>query len=206
MKKIKILELLIALSLSSLLFSVSSCWLFDKKSDEKQATDSCAVDKCLYSPSNSSFQYVDSAEPVPPAPPTPPVVQKTATVEKIWIDEYSDRIRVHVNFSVTHMLNKTGSLIVYIVKQHNEDNDSNSINNKGGYRDYTYKSDYEDCEWKDYIIDDITYAAIANTVSEYCQNFKLCIKITDDNDSVLTTSDYVSFSIPEHIDNYNIGC
>jgi hypothetical protein len=35
---------------------------------------------------------------------------------------------------------------------------------------------------------------------------KLCIKITDDNDSVLTTSDYVSFSIPEHIDNYNIGC
>jgi len=118
--------------------------------------------------------------------------EKQATIKNIWINCYSNYIQVHANFSVKNMLNKTGSIVVYVVKQHNES--GNTLENNKGYRNYTFTPNHQDCEWKDYSFN-IAIEAITSTVNNDSPYYKLFIKLFDENDNLLATSDYISFSI-----------
>lgn len=117
-----------------------------------------------------------------------------AVIENVWITKYSDYIKFHVHFSVKNMLNITGALVVYILKQHNEQDDQTLFQNTQGYRTYTFTPNYQNCEWADYSRD-IYCADIINTVSNSSSYYKLYVKLFDDRDNLLATSNYASFSI-----------
>ncbi len=157
-------------------------------SDSVDVVDSVAD---IISDSDSRNSYYDQV--VVPEPQTPPEnLNPSAEIKNVWVEQYQDRLKVHVRFSVKNMLNKTGSLVLYVEKQHHE---ASSIDiDNSGYRNYAYQAIYKDCEWKDYTID-INYSDIVSTVGNSSPYYKLYVKIFDDNDNMLAVSGYVSFAI-----------
>lgn len=116
-----------------------------------------------------------------------------AVIKNVWITPYSKILRVHVAFSVVNMLNRTGSLVVYVVSQHSEEN-TIANTRQTGYRVYTFNCPYQQDDWSDYAFD-LTTDEITYTVSNDSPYYKLYIKLFDDCDNLLATSNYASFSI-----------
>ena len=118
-------------------------------------------------------------------------LKPSAILNKVWVTCYLDYITFHADFDVDNMLNKTGSFVVYITKQFTQEKQQPMEL----YSYTTFKPNYDNCRYSDF-----QYSIEKEKITRYFlftgeTHFKAYIKLYDENNSLLVTSDYVSFTI-----------
>lgn len=131
---------------------------------------------------------VADANYTPPAPSMP-----SASINKVWTTQFYNTIIFHADFDVNNMQNKTGSFVVYVTKQFTHDKQPINV-----YWYDTFTPSYENSNYSDF-----KYTIKKEQLTEDFRfndetHFKAYIKLYDNADRLLATSEYTSFTIEQY--------
>ena len=142
-------------------------------------------------PSNDNSSIVIDDEAIAAAKPMPPM--PSASINKVWTTQFYNTIEFHADFDVNNMLNKTGTFVVYVTKQFTHDKPIEV------YWYDTFTPSYENSSYSDF-----KYTLKKEQITEDLRfngetHFKAYIRIYDDRERLLGTSEYTSFTIEQYI-------
>lgn len=120
------------------------------------------------------------------------LLMPSASINKVWTTQFYNTITIHADFDVDNMINKTGTFVVYVTKQFTHDKPVEV------YWYDTFTPPYENCNYSDfkYTIKKEQLTKDYNFKGE--THFKAYIKIYDDRERLLATSEYASFTIKQY--------